>query len=250
MDTVVTVLSYRMPGRTNRTVRQLIERGFTLSEDLFVFENDTKGEYAGDYVTNYTGSNLRMTGGFNYICDWLSKSDLNPKVVWMCTNDFDIEQAPNNLKTYFAKSFIDYPSGSSLPPGWVHPVKTVEEGYAYPWMHKTETKHKRAVWMTDFICPVISWQALRYLRADKGYWFDPRFYRGWGIDYDTCYQLRRHGLSVSVDENILISHKSSETYTSGKAPESKDRFYSEAHKEMTAGMEAKYGKNWYNILSL
>jgi hypothetical protein len=247
---VAAVLSYRMMDRTNKTVEQLIDHGFTWGADLFVYENQAKPELHkmrptitdySMYVNRHTGDNLRMTGGFNFICDHLDKLGSH-KGVWLCTNDFDIEQAPPDLPDYFESVLAERPDV-----GWLHPAKTPVPGYAYPWMDPQGSGGLRPTWMTDFICPLISWDDLTRIRESfhgHQYWFDPAFYRGWGIDYETCYLLRQGGSQVVVDDNVVISHAASETYRSGQAPESQQQFYDKALVEMRQRLAQKYGPDW------
>lgn len=99
------VLSYKMSRRTTRTVEMLAAYGFTPGADLLVFENQASpGEDVSPYVNEFTGSNLRMTGGFNYMCDRL-RSLGSHIAVWLCTNDFDIVNAPPNLPEYLEYLF-------------------------------------------------------------------------------------------------------------------------------------------------
>ncbi len=243
---VAAVLSYKMAERTDKTVEQLIARGFTHGADLFVYENRAEPDGwdrdpDSKYVNHWTGANLRMTGGFNYICDHLAKLG-DHLGVWLCTNDFDIQQAPPDLPEYF-----EYLLTSKPDIGWAHPAKMPVKGYAYPWMDPRGSTEPRPTWMTDFICPLLRWSELERIREShhgRQYWFDPAFYRGWGIDYETCYLLRQAGRQVVVDDNIIISHEASETYRTGQAPESQQEFYDKALVEMRRRLAEKYGANW------
>jgi hypothetical protein len=242
MSIYACVLSYKMANRTNHTVEQLESYGFTPGADLFVFENQAPpGEDVSKYVTEFTGSNLRMTGGFNHMCDKMQSLGQHT-AVWLCTNDFDIVRAPPDLPEYFEYLFHEY-----ADVGLVHPSKTPVAGYAYDWMHNQGTNDLRPTWMVDFICPIIQWDDLLRVRAKHGgkHWFDPAFYRGWGIDYETCYLLRRNGAQVVVDDSMLISHAASETYRTGVAPESQQQFYDAALIEMRKRLAEKYGMGWH-----
>lgn len=252
MKIIAAMLSFGMPELTDKTVEFLTAGGFSLGETLFVFENHSDDEYArGDwktskYVTNFTGSNLRMTGGFNHICDWVSQlpSQDQPDVLWLCTNDFDVlggrAGMPARIEAAFNKTATEV-----VPVGWWHPSLEVIPEYAYPWMFRSMTKPGlRATWMTDFICPAIRWDLLNEIKNQHGFWFDPQFYRGWGIDYETCYFVRKLGYTVCVDDYIQIRHEASKTYDAGVAPESKDQFYNSALSEMHRVMYEKYGRDW------
>jgi hypothetical protein len=251
MSIYACVLSYKMAERTNKTVEQLTAHGFTPGADLLVFENQHPGvpglETAetldcSRYVSEFTGANLRMTGGFNYIMRRMEA--LGPHTaVWLCTNDFDIVQAPKDLPEY-----LEYVLYENKDIGWLHPAKTHVDGYAYDWMDP-KGQGLRRTWMTDFICPVLRWDAMTLQKRRLGpdsWWFDPVYHRGWGIDYETCYELRKSGYSVVVDDSFIISHEASETYRAGKAPESQDEFYKRALAEMNVHLARKYGVQWYS----
>lgn len=247
------MLSYLMPELTDKTVQQLVKEGFTLGKDLFVFENGQPGPGVSKAATHFTGSNLRMTGGFNFICNWVAdEADHVPDVLWLCTNDFDITELRvlhdgKPLPDLIQQAF-EYPGprGNERPLGWWHPSLEPIPGYAYPWMFNRDASWTRAVQMTDFICPAVSWDAMCKIKERYGHWFEPRFFRGWGIDYETCYFMRKMGLDVVVDDRIKIRHEASKTYTSGAAPETKDQFYSSALSEMRLVMSDKYGPDWHN----
>lgn len=259
MKIVAAVLSYKMRELTNKTVGQLVKGGFTLNKDLFIFENQAQPEVStwrerpslwdhSKYVTHFTGSNLRMTNGFNYICDTIAGWQEQPDALWLCTNDFDILQTrvfydEKPLPELIEQAF-DLQAGKL---GWWHPALEPIPGYAYPWMFD-QNIGQRKTWMTDFICPAVNWQAMKEIKSQHGFWFEPRFYRGWGIDYETCYLMRRQGLRVHVDDTMVIRHEASKTYTSGNAPESKDAFYDRALAEMRAVMQEKYGPGWHEMM--
>jgi hypothetical protein len=75
--------------------------------------------------------------------------------------------------------------------------------------------------------------------------FEPAFYLGWGIDYETCHLLRKSGAKVVIDDSMLISHAASETYRSGAAPETQQQFYDAALVEMRRRLANKYGMDWH-----
>ena len=243
MRTVACVLSYRMPEVTDRTVAHLAAAGWTLGSDLFVVENQP--ESAGDrsmHVTHFTGRNLRMTGGWNWIADEIREVHLADRV-WFCTNDFEIAQGRPSPEL-----LADLPEEV----GWWHPSLEFIDGYAYPWMFQEFARHVanpgclRDVKMTDAICPALTRKCMAALRAgNRGFVFDPEFMRGWGIDYDSCIAIRKLGKRVVVDDAVRIRHEASKTYTSGSGPESVERFYSEAHAEMIRRMIVKHGNDWY-----
>jgi len=233
------ILSYKMAELTDRTVDNLLNCGWEIGRNLFVYENGSEDESHSDvsqYVTHFTGGNLRMTGGWNYIVkkhrsesiDWL----------WLCTNDFEITGGVPSPDFFHHRLKNDV--------GWWHPAVERIQGYAYPWMFY-QGIGLRDVRMTDSICPALNinliWQMIGP-QANVPV-FDPELYRGWGIDYDTCYQARRRGYRVVIDDNITVKHEASKTYSSGVAPESVEEFYKSAYSEMNKRLTEKYGANWH-----
>lgn len=240
MYAVAAVLSYKMASLTDRTVEDLMRCGWELGKTLFVIENQHK-DLAVDvsqYVTDYTGENLRMTGGWNWIAD-----HVGPQCdrVWFCTNDFEITHgmpSPRVLEEFLREDI-----------GWWHPAVEHIHNYAYPWMFGNNPAGLRDVLMTDSIAPAITSECMEKLRlVNGGKVFDPAFYRGWGIDYDTCYQIRQMGRRVVIHDAVRIKHVASKTYTTGAAPESMEQFYGGAHAEMAQRMREKYGEGWYERL--
>lgn len=237
---VACVLSYKMAELTDRTVEHLINAGWDLNKNLLVVENqdETKAENVTQYVSRFTGGNLRMTGGWNWIADFFEPS--SHQRIWFCTNDFDITYG-----TPSPQLLADLPAEI----GWWHPAVEHVPDYCFPWMFPQNPAGLRDVPMTDSICPAISRECLNHLRAvNGGTVFDPRFYRGWGLDYDSCWQIRKIGRRVVIHDAIRIKHEASRTYTSGTAPEGKEAFYSEAHAEMSARLVEKYGPEWHKMI--
>jgi hypothetical protein len=117
-------------------------------------------------------------------------------------------------------------------------------------MHPTPAKEGlRKVPMTDFICPAIRVSVLEKILDKYGNYFNPLFYRGWGIDYETCYRIRQEfNMDVVVDDAVIINHDASDTYKSGIAPESQPQFYQNAYIEMRDMMVNTYGPNWQKIM--
>jgi hypothetical protein len=240
MTVAACILSFHMPDLTSKTVSDLQVSGWELGKNLFVFENQDPHE-ATDYaesVTHFTGSNLRMTGGWNFIADWCGSKY---ERVWFCTNDFEVlsgHPSPNVL--------------SLLPDnvGWWHPSLEPIEKYCFPWMFTTNPAGYRDVPMTDSICPAITRRCMDHLRTfNQGKVFDPAFFRGWGIDYDSCWQIRSVLKDrVVIHDAVRIRHKASRTYTSGTAPEDMQTFYDKAHGEMSARLTEKYGPQWYQMM--
>jgi hypothetical protein len=240
MKTIACILSYHMPELTSKTVADLVSAGWEIGNDLFIFENQDEHS-AFDHaeeVTHFTGSNLRMTGGWNFIADWCAEHDDDR--VWFCTNDFEV--------TYGTPSpgiLSDLPASI----GWWHPAVEPIKDYCFPWMFGQNPAGLRDVPMTDSICPAITRECMEYLRAwNHGQVFDQLFYRGWGLDYDSCWQIRQMGKRVVIHDAIRVKHEASRTYTAGKAPESMEAFYAEAHGEMSQRLIAKYGPDWHKMI--
>lgn len=237
MKTIACVLSYKMPELTDQTVQDLVAAEWQFGENLFVFENQKTedAEGASQLVTHFTGANLRMTGGWNYIADFFRGQ---AERIWFCTNDFRITYGvptPRRLEGWLREDI-----------GWWHPSLEPIPDYAYPWMFQKGYGGLRDVKMTDSICPAITQECMERLRKkNDGHVFDPAFYRGWGIDYDTCYRIRQMGRRVIIDDSVCVRHEASKTYTSGTAPETMEEFYERAHGEMSRVLKAKYGDDWH-----
>jgi len=237
MKTIACILSYKMAECVEDTVMSLDKQGWSHGEDLFVFENQAK-ETAEDhnfFVTHYTGENLRMGGGWNYIADYLRGMCDR---IWFCTDFKVVHGSPS------PRVLENVPANI----GWYHPVITDpgHADYCFPWMMRVNPAGYRDVKMTDSICPLITMECMERLRENNnGNVFDKAFWRGWGLDYDTCWQIRQMAKRVVLHDAITVDHSAFGSYDAGVAPESKDTFRSLAHRAMTKRLSEKYGTDWH-----
>lgn len=232
MKNTIGILSYNMPNLTDTLVEQIKEL-VKIPYELIVFDNGSDSDKVSKNTTNRKDNNTRLTGGMNAILDLAKGSDN----VWLCTNDIAFKTDNDPLESLLNK--LDGSIGC-IHPSLIEPVSN----YAYRYMLTSEGKTgvTKGHPMVDIICPLYTKKAL-----DLNDWqFDSRFVYGWGIDYDSCLKLRRGGLEVAVDFDIVIAHQTSITYDSGKDKEFKNRheYYGKAMDCMNSVMVEKYGANW------
>ncbi len=111
------------------------------------------------------------------------------------------------------------------------------------WMNTTRNRNAhgtREVKVIEFTAPVIKKQVF-----EKVGFFDERFARGWGVEFDFCHRARKAGFKIHVDDGSNFFHMGQQTInaTVGYA-----EYGPKAHHEMESGMSAKYGLNWKKSL--
>jgi GT2 family glycosyltransferase len=244
MRNVVGILSYNMPHLTDSLYNQL-KALVKVPAEFVVLDNGSDKDKIAASTTHFAHPNSRLTGGMNRIL----KEAKGVDYVWLCTNDVRFVGGGDPLATMIGKCERD-PSIGCVHPGLIEPVP----GYAYQWMVAYPLGSTPAsprggctvgVPMVDIICPLYTRAAM-----DANNWeFDPRFAYGWGIDYDSCLKLRRAGLTVAVDFDVLADHQTSVTYDSGRDREFKNRneYYGKAMENMSAVMTDKYGTEWRKL---
>ena len=239
MKIVIGVLSYNISELTDSFCNQL-KKLIKEQYKLIVLDNGSDKEKIASSTTNRLFENTKLTGGMNEILK-LSKS-YNPDIVWLCTNDISLEYNLDPIKSMIQKLEQNLDVGV-IHPSLIQPVPN----YAYPWMIKkeNETGITKNHIMVDIIAPVYTKYALNII----DWKFDKRF-ESWGIDWDSCYQIRKSGLKIAVDFDILLNHKTSVVYDTGNAKEFKNRqeYYKKASEQMNKIMIKKYGADWVKIM--
>jgi hypothetical protein len=241
------ILSYNMPQITNHLYEQLI-RLTNSKEKIIVFDNGSDKNKVSEYTTFLADTNTKLTGGMNFILSIIKKHFYDSfDAYWLMTNDINFEYDKDPVKNM--SSVLETNSDIGIiHPSLIRPVYN----YAYPWMIKIPgnenlNKVTKNHTMVDIICPIYTKKALNVINWE----FDKRFIYGWGIDYDSCYQIRKSGLKVAVNFDLLVSHQTSVVYDSGNDKEFKNRqeYYKKAGENMNKVMNEKYGENWIDIIN-
>jgi hypothetical protein len=236
---VIGILNYNMPEITNNLVNQ-IKKLVKIDYKLIVLDNGSEKNKISKYTTDRKEINTRLTGGMNNILE-ISKKH-NPDYVWLCTNDIKLEYEIDIFDDMINKMKKDKNLGI-LHPSLIEPVKN----YAYQWMIKkcNEKGYTKNHYTYDIIAPIFSKEALNII----DWKFDNKFIYGWGLDYESAYQIRKNGLSIGIDFDVLLSHQTSITYDSGNDIEFKNRqeYYKKAGENMNKVLIEKYGENWNEL---
>jgi hypothetical protein len=236
------ILSYNMPELTDALVEQ-IKSKIKIPYKLIVFDNGSDKEKRSKYTTHFIEENTRLTGGMNNILHIARNEVDGLEGIWLCTSDICLVDKDVD---YLLSMALKCKSNESI--GVIHPslIKPVEN-YAYPWMIKIPGNELHKGYtinhpMVDIICPFYTKKALDVI----GWEFEKRFEYGWGIDWLSCYQVRKAGLKIAVDFDILISHQTSVTYDTGNDKEFKNRkeYYQKASENMNKGMVEILGQDW------
>lgn len=250
MKFVIGILSYQMPHLTDSLVNQL-KNIIKIPYHLIVLDNGSDENKIAASTTFRFNSNVQMTGGFNKILELAKIQDQETEDgiggVWLLTNDIQFQYASDPLLS-LTKIIGQFPDIGVVHPSLIEPVKN----YAYSWMCKIPQAPDRVGFttnhtMVDIIAPLYSRKALEIM----DWKFDSRFV-SWGIDFDSCYQVRKAGLQVAVDFDTLITHQTSAVYDAGQDPVYKNRneYYRGASENMEKVFIEKYGTDWRKIIGL
>lgn len=248
MKIVIGILSFNMPHLTDGLVNQLSNL-VKVPYKLVVLDNGSDSDKIAKSTTFRLDKNIQMTGGFNKILELAKIYDKETEGgidgVWLLTNDIAFQYNRDPLRSMIR--IIDlFPNIGIVHPSLIEPVKN----YSYPWMCKIPytpdrtgftTNHK----MVDIIAPLYSRKALEVI----DWKFDPRFI-SWGIDWDSCYIVRKAGMQIAVDFDILLTHQTSAVYDAGNDPIYKNRseYYKGAIENMKKVFTEKYGLEWRKII--
>jgi GT2 family glycosyltransferase len=111
----------------------------------------------------------------------------------------------------------------------------------HPCMWKHPTDFVRYVPYVEFVAVAIRKEVFQSVG-----WLDERFSLGWGVDYDFCWRARRAGFGVGVHDSAGVQHLEHQTIDSTC---SRYEYFGRAGGEMHAGLSAKYGPGWHQLLT-
>ncbi len=234
MKIVTLILHYNVPDVTDRLVENLRQLSRFPGPTLVVDNGSDPGKLS-KYITHTQRPNNRMTGGFNFGLEMIRQEHPDSDAVWFFTSDcyFTTGHCP----------YMDMQIQLERNPdiGILHPSEE-------PTVHCCWDVHNQAPsgiklgWMYDFVCPLITRQAL-----DLWNWqFRPELTHGWGIDFESAYLVRQAGLKVGINHQLRINHETSTTYDRGMDDKyaNRQRFYDAALVEMRRVLGQAYGPDW------
>lgn len=232
MKVVIGILTYNMPDMTEVLVNKVKEIT-KIPYELIVFDNGSKPENVRDFITHRKENNIGPTDGYNEIVKIAKEK--NADYLWIITHDVLPIGEKDQVRSMIEKC-MDNPSI-----GVIHP--SVDEYFEWfkGMYHRAEggvtTGHK----FLDFIAPMYTKEALDIL----GWNFDDRFW-SWGIDQDSCLQLRLAKKQVAIDHDIIIHHEQGAMIKQGIETRWKDygEFCNEQGKNFSEVMIKKYGHGY------
>ncbi len=234
MQIVGAILSYNVPEVTDRLFLNL--RAVSCSYwPIIVLDNGSDPGRVSQYTTDHIQQNCRMTGGFNRALQ-LVRERFDADAVWLFTNDcfFTRRVCPLANMTAWMQQYPEI--------GILHPALHPDVQVCYDIKHSGAESGLRVTNMFDFVCPLFTRKALDAINWQ----FDSRLYYGWGLDFESSYLVRRAGLRVAINYDLIVNHETSTTYDRSCDAECRTRrhFYSRARREMRTVFTDKYGSNW------
>lgn len=226
------ILCYEMADMAARLVLE-IEKITKIKHELIVFDNGSIKPLK--CATHRKEKNISPVDGYNEIAKLAKEADAD--YVWFITHDiFPL------TKTDMARSMIEK-CMENPNIGVIHP--SVDE-YAewFKWMYHNPkggvtTGHK----FLDFIAPMYTREAMDIL----GWEFDRRFW-SWGIDQDSCFQLRLKKKQIAIDHDVFIHHEQGKMVKEGLTKwKTFSEFCAEQGANFETVMKEKYGAG-YRIL--
>lgn len=106
-------------------------------------------------------------------------------------------------------------------------------------MHKKSPWYLRYTPFVELVAPLIRKEVF-----DAVGLFDESFEKGWGIDYDFCWQARRAGFAVGVFDLVGINHLEHKTIDLL----GRDAYFQDAATQMNTHLTRKYGENWKQLI--
>ena len=242
MKTVFFVLSYNNTLMTDRLVENL-QRVVEGEFSLVVLDNGSDEDKISTYTTHRIEKNVRMTGGFNEGIKIVKREYPDYDNIWFFTNDcFFVENGVCPLKS--SEKFLK----KHPKIGILHPSESSEVKVIYDVHHDAKIKGVKLVTEYDIVCPIFTKEAIEAMGGE----FNPRLYQGWGLDHESSFLVRKAGLDVGINHEIIVGHNTSSTYDRGldKLHPNRDSYYSAAMTEMYIVFNEMYGINWHQKFNL
>ena len=190
---------------------------------------DNGSESPVDYTENVIRSetNLGFTKGWNFAIRYLLKnSDYDAFVLMNNDIAFQRWELEKVIKIAEEKPRLGIVSASCNSPHALMIQQTPN------WLRYTP--------FVEFVAPLIKREVFENIGL-----FNEVFEKGWGVEYDYCYRVRRGGYSVGVYD--LASFKHFEHKTIDQI--GRDKYFKEANHEMEANLTELYGPNWKEDLT-
>lgn len=233
MKIAAVILSYNVPEVTDRLVENLRARVRDPEFPIVVYDNGSHEDKVSKYTTHRSLVNGRMTRGFNSAL-FTAAHDYPDHALWLFTNDCYFTTTINPVANSLAW-LEKYPDI-----GILHPSEDPRVHCC--WDVHNQGQGLKIGWMFDFVCPLFTPAALAAI-----HWrFDHELYHGWGLDFESSYLVRKAGLKVAMNHDLIVMHETSTTYDRGLDKDYPDRkaFYGKALAEMRGVFAKKYGTDW------
>jgi GT2 family glycosyltransferase len=214
----ILILHYNTPELTRKLCKAIPE--------AIVFDNGSEKSYTGPNRYFRFDENYGFTKGWN---EAIKKVYHEFDAFWLMNSDIMISRVSIDRIKCLLESHEDV--------GMITPAYNC-------WMkhcQKQNGSNVREIPILEFTAPVIRKRVIE----ECGY-FDERFVRGYGIEFDYCYRMRQLGMKMYVDDGSSFHHIGHQTINvSGGL-----LAYSEkANFELNQGLSEKYGIAWRdNIL--
>lgn len=217
-----------------------IQKIFKKKMECIVLDNGSDQDKVSKYTTHHIKNNLRMTGGFNQGIEIIQEMDYDN--IWFFTNDCYFED--NGIcPLESSESFLlEYPEI-----GILHPSESRSVNVCYDVYQDSSIDGVKLVTEYDIVCPIFTKKAIESMGGK----FNPKLYQGWGLDHESSFLVRKAGMVVGINHQIVIGHDTSSTYDQGldKLHKNRDSYYRSAMNEMYQVFNHQYGLNWYHTFT-
>lgn len=234
----VLIVSHNNPRLTDSLVEQIKAQTHGVKYDIYVIETGSDKDKCSKYTTLWVDEGIRMTRGWNTLKDYADRQD-DYFAYHLFVNDaklIDGEDMISSLAEAMAKT---------KDCGYIHPYQTVEQP-ACRLLNRQGNTGIRKVSFAEIVCPMIRkemWDKI----GDE--FLDRRFFYGWGLDYDHPKLIHDSGYKMYISDDVGVEHVAYTSYRDGVDKQfTQNQFQDQARNNMTAGLIAKYGENWKQVV--
>lgn len=180
-----------------------------------------------DYMDNVIrfDTNLGFTKGWN---ESIKRVYGDYDAFWLCNNDIDTEHI---CVTRLEEVLESHPRLGVVSPFCNSP---------HAHMGRKTPDWLRYVPYVELVAPLIRKDVFNRVGL-----FDETYSKGWGLDYDFGWKVRRSGYAVGVYDLVGINHLEHKTIDSV----GREQYFAEASAEMNTGLTQNYGSDWQRKLT-
>jgi len=234
--------NYNMPERTDALV-EYIRDNSKWPVDYFVVDNASDLIRQSKYTIVHLNENRQTCGGWlaglEDARNWVQLIKCPPYFAyWIMITSAEFVPGSGDVLTPMCEFLMENPEAVGI-----HPALTEDSTTTWSHMLTIGGNEPRRTFMIDNISALY-----RADWFDEIGWFDPELTFAWGTDLETCWEARRQGKSIWIDERVRVKKVTNIGYKMERMNMTADERFKQAADEAQRVLSKKYGADFLNKL--